>query len=276
VKAPRRSWFGTVLVRVKLDGEYVYLNDTNQYAALGATGHDGRPGLLLPSGEVMTITAMKDRRDRSETEYAITMEPDSDGAVRRTRKVYGTSFSSFHRRYVEMPPEERRRHYQEMVAGISQAAKARSLLITRYDYPGIEEFTVDIDRYAVVDDRYYYFTLPDSFAGLLSLRSDTRANPVYWGGPSDNTLKLTIDLPQGYRLSMPAEGKEVPLLEEKLPSKAGSVSITARTVKPGVLELTFRAMTAPALIPPEEYGKLLDVQRRLSHPRMRTVILERR
>ncbi len=276
VKAPPRSWFGTVLVRVKLEEEYVYLNDTNQYAALGATHHDGRPGILLPSGEIVTIAAMKDRRNRSETEYAITMKPDTDGAVRRTRNVYGTSFQSFHRRYVEMPPEERRRHFQEMVAGISQAAKADGELVTKYDdYPAVEEFAVDIDKYAVLDGDHYYFTLPDSFAGLLSLRSDTRANPVYWGSPSDTALKLTINLPRGYVLSLPAEGEAVTLLDEKLPSDAGSVTITAKTPKPGVLDLTFRAMTVPALIPPEDYGKLLDIQRRLAHPRMRTVILRR-
>ena len=58
---PMRTWFGSVLVRVKSGDEYVYLNDTNQYAAVGSTPHDGRPGILLPSGKLVTISSTEGR-----------------------------------------------------------------------------------------------------------------------------------------------------------------------------------------------------------------------
>ncbi|MFC1672251.1 DUF3857 domain-containing protein, partial [Planctomycetota bacterium] len=273
---PARNRFGSVLVRVKMGESHVYLNDTSQYAALGATPHDGRPGVLLPEGKIIVIEASGDRKDRNETEYTLTMKANGDGNITKTRRIYGTSFQSFHRRYAEMPPEERRRHFQEMVVGISQAATAEGELVTRYDtYPAIEEFSVNIDRYAVLDGDYCYFTLPDSFAGLLSLRSDTRANPLYWGSPSDTTLKLTINLPRGYTLCLPPPSEEVTLVHREFPTEAGAVKVWAGMEKPDVLQVTYRSLTSPALIPPEEYGKLLDIQKKLSHPRMKTVILKR-
>jgi hypothetical protein len=275
-KSPIRQWFNTVLVRVANNGNTVYLNDTNQYAILGATRHNGRPGICLTSGEIITINASPGKEDQARTTYTMTLMPDSSCVIKQTQQIYGTAFQSFHRGYAEMPPEERRRHYQEMVAAISQSAKAKSDLITQYkDYPAFEEFSVTIDQYAVIDGDYYYFTLPDSMSRLLSFRSDTRTNPIYWDSPSKQELMFTIKIPDGYHLCFPEVKDKAMLLNEQLPSEAGTITVKAEQAG-DILKMTYSAETLPAQIDPEAYGKLLDIQRRLSHPRMTTIILRKK
>ena len=65
------------------------------------------------------------------------------------------------------------------------------------------------------------------------------------------------------------------LVDREFPAQAGAVKVWAETGTPGVLQMTCRSLTAPALIPPEEYGRLLDIQKKLSHPGRRTVILKK-
>ena len=59
-KFPLPLYFQEPLVRIVLDGETIYLNDTDQYARLGTTPHDGRLGLPLANQNCEVIEAAKD------------------------------------------------------------------------------------------------------------------------------------------------------------------------------------------------------------------------
>ena len=58
-KFPLPQNFETPLVRISVDGEPCYLNDTDQYAQLGTTAHDGRLGIVLASHACEIIQAAK-------------------------------------------------------------------------------------------------------------------------------------------------------------------------------------------------------------------------
>ena len=58
-KFPMPQNFQSPLVRVVVDGEIYYLNDTDQYAQLGTTAHDGKLGIVPGTRRVETIQAAR-------------------------------------------------------------------------------------------------------------------------------------------------------------------------------------------------------------------------
>jgi transglutaminase-like putative cysteine protease len=271
IDCPQRSVFGSVLVRVKLDGAYVYLNDTDQYAELGTTPHDKRPSLLLSSGKIEPVAVAADKESRSETTYDITLAEDGSAEITYTRLIYGTGFSAFHRQYAEMPPEERRRHYLELVASLSQSAKAKGDLVTDYDsYPGRITFTATVDRYAVQDGDNFYFTLPAGMGNVLSLSQDERENPLFWGGETRATVISRITLPEAYTTVQLAP----PDIQWNAPEQAGT--ITYSTVRDpeqkNTLTVKQEIDLTSAIIPARYYPVLLETNRKLSHPAARTIL----
>ena len=271
-RCPELGYYNTVLVRLKLEDEMVYLNDTDQYAALGATAHDGAPGLVLPGGARFTIRAAEGLRDRETTHYTLKLDVNGDAVIERITCYYGMDFADFHRTFAEMTPEKRRRHYQEVVSNVSQAAVAEGPLTTSYNtYPGCERFTVRAPRFAVKDGKYLYFRLPAGLGGLMGRLADRRENPLYWPAPRRETLSVRIELPKGWRKVVLSP----PDVEWAAPEDAGRVTVRAQRDKDGLLTVTSEADLKPAVIPPSAYPKLLGLQQRLTHPSARTVLVER-
>jgi len=279
---PDASRFNEVLVCVETGGQRIYLNDTDQYAALGATPHGGYLGLALDTGEIFEIAAVPDRRDRTEIAYTLKLTADGDAEITRRRLIHGTAFAATHKQFAEMPPEERRRYHQELVATISKAATPAGELITRFDaYPGVEEFKVNAERFAVRDGAYLYFRVPGGLLGVPGVRADRRENPLYWSIPFRAEVAVQVELPEGVELVLkPANAEWV------MPGGAGTLSLSCEA--PGsaggapagkaarsVQRLRLRQrMTLPVgVIPSQAYDTLLEINRRLAHPGARTVLL---
>lgn len=272
LQSPQRGAFPTVLVRAAHGNELLYLNDTDHYAALGATRHDGRPALVLPAGTHTHVRAPRQYRNHTELMYDMALDENGDAVITRRRKYYGTAFGAFHRQYAEMTPEQRRRHYLELVAGVAQAARAASDLITRYDqYPGVEEFTVRVPRYAVRDGRSLYGTLPAGAITLPGLRADTRSTPYYWDGDSDMTITTRVLAPAAF-----AEAQLVPAnYTWYAPEQSGFIRCSSAwyTGATNTLTVTQEVRLRAAVIPADNYPEVLDANRRLTHAGMRTFLL---
>ncbi|NQU42726.1 DUF3857 domain-containing protein [bacterium] len=272
---PALAVFDSVLVRVSITDGKVYLNDTDQYAALGATPHDGRPGLLLSGKpQLIEIAALAEMGERSETRYEVALESNGDALITRSRFYFGMDFGAKNRQFAEMPPEERNRYYQEAVAAVSQSASAVSDLETDFSaYPGVENFTVRVERLAVRNDGYVYFSLPDSLYNLFGLRADERTNPLYWAGERNGRVSTTVLLPLEFQDVLLAPGR----IRWNAPGSDGSVRVrvveSGTEGRAGSLWLVHEVSLEPAVISPSSYGNLLDLNRRLSHPSARTVLL---
>src|SRR5262249_34418882 len=70
---PLPQHFQAPLVKVSLNGETYYLNDTDQYAQLGSTGYDGKLAIALGTGAFEVVRAAKDASDRTETTYTLSL-----------------------------------------------------------------------------------------------------------------------------------------------------------------------------------------------------------
>lgn len=267
---PQRSVFSDVLVRVTVDGNTMYLNDTDQYDALGATAHDGRYGLTLPDGTLMTIRAAAHRRNQGDVRYTIALDDDGNATIAYERRFHGTSYGRFHQRFAELQPEDRRRAFLEMVAGISQAAVATSDLTTEYTvYPGIERYSVHAPRYAVRDGDYLYVSLPGASVSVPGVVGDTRVNPVYWSLEDRATTVITLQLPPAFtnvQIAPAAIAWRAP---------AGGRVTFSTTHTNNVLTFVRRITMRPTVLDSHIYPELLEMNRTLSHPATRTVLVTR-
>jgi hypothetical protein len=266
---PLPNDFQLPLVKVTVDGEDYYLNDTDQYAQLGTTGSDGKLGIALGDQQIVTIHAAKNCSDKTETDYTISLSGDGNARIEISRWFYGQSYNGDNEYFSELPPEEREHYFQEAVSRVAQGARAVSDLTTKFDtYPGLEQFTVELDNYGVMDGKYLYFNLPFTPA-LFDTLSDQRALPMFISDESENVLRAEIQFPDGYR-----ETDIVPKNESFVAPGGSQASIT-RTDSDGKCIVTDQFDNLPGIINPKNYPALLTIQSALGSRSGTTFLLER-
>jgi transglutaminase-like putative cysteine protease len=271
---PQLNLFDQLLVRTTLEGREIYLNDSDQYGELGTTPHQRHPALAL-DGTTNRVLVAPALRDRERTDWIIALEGNGDATLTVTNWYYGSQCGAFRKEYEEMPPEERRRHFQGLVAEISQAAVATGELVTATTgYPGYRAFQVRAARYAVREQGTLTLQLPDPHLPLPSSRADQRIHPLLVNTPREWEWNGLIILPAGVR--------NVPVRPESaaytLPEGNGEVATEVRQERlaDGRLAIRIRhtVVITPAILPPHVYPALLEINRRLSHPGRRTVLAE--
>lgn len=266
---PLPQTFQTPLVRVAADGQNYYLNDTDQYARLGTTYHDGRLAVVLASQEMETVHASKGCEDKLETVYTLSLTDAGKTQLGISRHYFGTEYNAKRRFFSELPPEERRRYFQEIVSGVTQGAQPMGDLTTQFDtYPGVERFAVQVDNYAVVDGKYLYFDLPFT-PSLLPVGADHRALPLFISRHNENTVRTEIELPAGYKQIVIAPGGA----ELSAPG-GGGIARTVAKNESGKFVLTHDFETWPAIIDPKDYGQLLKLESALGQRGSRVFLLQ--
>ncbi|HXB58117.1 MAG TPA: DUF3857 domain-containing protein [Candidatus Acidoferrales bacterium] len=266
---PLPNDFQMSLVKVTVQGADYYLNDTDQYAQLGTTASDGKLGIALGSQKMMTIHAAKDCGDKTETDYAISVSDDGKAQIQVSRWFYGQNFNDNNEFFSELPPEERNHYFQEAVSRVAQGARAASDLTTKFDtYPGLEQFTVELDHYGVLDGKYLYFNLPFT-PTLFDELSDQRSLPLFVSDENENILRAEIQWPEGFR-----ETDIVPK-NENFTAPGGSQATITKTEADGKCVVTDQFDLTPGVIKPKNYPSLLNIQAALGSRSGTTFLLER-
>jgi hypothetical protein len=258
------------LVRVTVDGVTYYLNDTDQYAQLGSTAHDDRLAIVPATQTFETVKAAKDCLSKSDLFFSLALSDSGKARITVKQQYFGMEYNAKKKYFAELPPEEKNRYFQEMISGMAQGAKPVGDLTTKFDtYPGIEEFTVELDHYCVVDGKNYYFDLPFT-PSLFTAGADQRALPLFIPGTLDKTIRTEINLPPAFQrlVISPADAK----LE--LPAGAGS-AVASRTSAPGQYTITYQFDTTPAIISPADYPSVLKLQSTLGKKSARVFLLEK-
>ncbi|MFP4028967.1 MAG: DUF3857 domain-containing protein [Candidatus Brocadiia bacterium] len=290
---PHAAWFPGVLVRVEVDNKPIYLNDTGQYAALGATHYAGRPG-LTQNGTIAAIEPPESFEDRSFTRYAMAVTKSGDAVIQKTRRFYGISHGNRKKHWAELAPEERNRQHQELISALSQSAEPKGKLRTHFkSYPGEELFAARWERFAVREGNFLYFRIPESFADLFHFMADERENPLYFARNRRHTLIFDIVLPSGWKHTRFAP----PPIDWQSPSNLGRIKAQVKLISPleqkgdenipwvllettntkeprrTILRISYDVDLQPGIIDADRYDLLLDIMRRLKHLGSRTVCL---
>jgi hypothetical protein len=216
------------------------------------------------------VKAASDCANKTDTFYSLTLGNDGTARVGIRRQYYGLAYNTKNRFFSELPPEEKNRYFQEIVSSVAQAARPVGGLVTKFDtYPGIEEFTVEIDHYSVVDGKNLYFDLPFS-PTLFAAGADQRALPLFLPGQSQNSVHADIQLPPAFQQLVIA-----PVAENlNLPDGAGGVRVT-RTTAPGQYNIAYQLETTPAIISADDYPKVLKLESTLGKKSARVFLLEK-
>ena len=261
--------FQSPLVRIAVEDETYYLNDTDQYARLGSTPNDGHLAIALSDQAFEVVRAARDCRDKTETVYTLSLTDNGKTRVGISRHYYGGSYNTKNHYFSELPPEELKRFYQEAVSAVAQGARPIGDLATKFDcYPGLEQFTVEVDNYSVVDGKYSYFDLPFT-PSLFPLGADRRTLPLFISHENESTVRTEIELPPGFRQIDIAPKSEI--LE--VPGGAGNARITS-TDAVGKRVITHQLATSPAIISAQDYPAMLKVQSALGKRSSKVFLLE--
>jgi transglutaminase-like putative cysteine protease/predicted metal-binding transcription factor (methanogenesis marker protein 9) len=269
-KFPLPHEFQAVLVRVPLDGQGYYLNDTDQYSRLGATSHEGKLGITLSDQGYVTITPSRGAENSRSTIYQMAL--DKTGKVRMDirREYSGAAYGRMNKFFSELPPEERRRYYQEAVSKVAQGARPASDLKTDFGvYPGIEEFAVEIDNYAVVDGRYMYLDLPYAL-NLFPTYTDRHTLPLFIRDDRQETFRAEIRMPDGFKRVVIAPKSQ----NLTAPDGAGGIRVAA-SVSGGDWTVTQQLSEMSSVVSPQDYGALLSLESTLENRSSRLLLLER-
>jgi hypothetical protein len=266
---PLPESFQTPLVRITLDGVNYYLNDTDQYAQLGSTSCDGAMGIALSTQAWEVIHAAKDCEDATRTDYTLLLDDSGRTLLEVSRWYYGENFNEKNRYFSELPPEERKRYFQEAVSGAAQGAQPVGDLTTAFDtYPGLEQFSVIIDNYGIADGNYFYFNLP-SIPPLMPAGADQRALPLLVSQGNKNTVRIAVDLPPDFPKVLIAPKSE------NFVAGAETAHMTTQDTFGGCV-ITDEFETAPAIVSPGGYQAMLKVESALDRRSSKVFLLERK
>jgi len=261
----------------------LYLNDTDQYAALGSSAHEGKTALFCSSGKIDKITLDPKMNDRADSSYRIKIDDKGDAFITCKRTFYGTDYDRWKKKYKEISHEERIRHYQELAADISQSAVPAGKLKTEFSkYPGVETFSVSVKNFAVLEDKYLYLKLPGSLQRVLGLHADLRENPFLFNDATRNTRSYLLTLPKEYagKIAISPDSETW-----KLPSGAGSIAIITdkdqnkdnfgTTAKPDIV-IQQKVDIKPALISRHDFNSILMISSRIDNQKNQTLLMEKR
>lgn len=269
--SPQHGLFDALLVAVEANGRTYYLNDTDQYAPMGALTHELGQGLDLATGEFLILNAVPG--EETGTELAIRVELDEQGDARMSvrRNYRGMDAAAYHRRWSEMTPELQRRYKLEEVSAISKDAQPEGDWLVERTAGATEIFALRIPRLAVRDGNRLYLTLPMTGANALGLRSETRFTPFRFSGPARMDADLVLTFPGNMTVAelLPET------LEWSAPGGLASGAYRTEFTREGEPRLSIlrSRRVLPGLLPAADYPALYELNRRLSHPRNRTVMV---
>jgi transglutaminase-like putative cysteine protease len=274
-EVPALGYYSSPIVRVKTLGKVYYLNEGDQYSELGTSNFDGGYALSL-QGEVVPVEVEEPFKNRGRGDWRVELDEEGTASITITNWYYGTSVSGFRREYSEMLPEDRRRHHLELVSGISQSAVATSALVTDTKaFPGVRAFSVRAPKYATVEGGTMTLLVPDVAGGIFPFNEDTRETPMFVGDRSVSESTCTVVLPPGFdSVQMLPKG-----YDWTLPNGTGTFALDVREERldDGRLAIVFtrKSERACGKFPTEFYPSLLEYNRLLSRPSIRTLVVRR-
>jgi len=272
--------FSDVLVRVRdpeiLDGRYVYLNDTDRYAVLGATTHNGMLGVTLPGGDMIEISSSVECDFRKET-FFIRLAEEGAAVISYRTDNYSPLYGENKKAFSLMRLEERRRAFdQQIVPGkFSPAAALQGELSTDFSgYPGVISLSARDPNFGVRQGDFLLFTLPH-VSYLMKNLPEERLNPWYIEEASKFNLKIKVELPPGFEVVYMPESME----EKDVAGVPVSVDFQMKeeTKEDGDhrLLLNYTVKMEPAIVDPTAYQEIREVFQCLRSRNADTVLLKK-
>ena len=287
---PNVSRFSSALCRVKVKkggflwwgGETTtyYLGTENEYTPLGATAYDRSMFLDPATGGFGTIAAASgDLSDCEDETLSFSIRENGAVDIDFSLEQYGAAVGSARKRYAEMLPEIRSRHFQQMLGKIAQSASATRELVTDTEgYPFSLSFSAFVPDMAVVSGYAISFEVPQLAAHPFGVTGTVRELPIGVDGEETfETSRYRVVFPKGY-----TEVESLPeSLEIRNPANPGELwsgTVVTSEVKDDVLSVDIvvtRNIRRETMLP-AEYLAMLKEWNRLAGSKANSTIVVRR
>ena len=188
-------WFGG-------EEKTYFIGTESEYTPLGSTPYEGSTYIAPQdiSEEIKAVTPTEENLSSFKRETMICYVR-KDGAVdfEIENTTFGPSVGAFRKQYAEILPEDRARHYQELLGEIAQGASATGELETDYTgYPARLAYKAYVPDYAVIEDDRLTIALPAFYEQLFPIGGARRENPIGISGCYPEETSVKIVFPEGY------------------------------------------------------------------------------
>ena len=260
-----------------------YLGTENEYSPLGPSPYAGS-GVIDPvrgpePGQTIGGAALE-HPSRTRTSCILSVRENGAVDFDYVNELFGYGVGSFRKKYSEMLPEDRSRHFQQMLGGIAQSASATRELVTDVEgYPAKLSFSAYVPDYATVSGDAITLVLPEICEPMFNLTGSTRETPL--GVPAvtsseESVVKVTF--PEGY-----TEIEHLPGAMSLCSPGSGSDvwrSLDVKTEKDGdgrlvVTVTAHKPMRIESVLQPEYFALLKDYSRLSSSRANCTVVVAR-
>ena len=270
---PLYSFLDNILIRVKQNnGISLYLNDTDEYSELGTTAHQGCIGYNQSENKFFKIEAEQNKNDDFKIYYDLKLENNGEAELKVTKKYFGNLYSNTKEMFDKMRPEDRSRYYQKRIINISQSAIPTSDLFTNFNsYPGIEKYSAKISNYAILENDFFYFSLPLRLSFILNLDADKRLSPFFASNTESIKFYISVTLPDNYRniLIHPVSSSWY------LPNDSGNITISTIKNQNNKYQENISVKIDPDIYSPEAYQNLLRISKQVSSLEITSFLLEK-
>ena len=177
-----------------------FIGVENEYAPLGASSYEGCDYFDPQSGEFGVVTVTDPELSNSTAEKT-EIDVRENGAVDMTVEnvTYGVGVGTFRKRYIEILPEDRSRHYQSILGAISQAATATSDLEADTEgYPAKRRFSCFVPDYATVEGDTITLRIPPMLSTIPTFTGKVRLTPFAVGSEDLDSETVVVRFPEGY------------------------------------------------------------------------------
>jgi transglutaminase-like putative cysteine protease len=286
---PDVSEFSAALCRVRVeDGGFLFgggktreyfAGVESEYAPLGASSYAQSHYLDPATGGFGTVEPpADDLMPREETQIEIWVRANGAVDVDYERRLYGPEAGAFRKLYSEMLPEERSRHFQEVLGALSQSATATRELATDVEgYPATMRYSAYVPDYATVAGDAISINVPAVGFTPFPVGCAARKTPIGLSRQHGGTVVVKVvfpegydtveHLPEGYSLADPTDGTELYSLsaEHGLDSDGSAVVTLTRE----------RRAHGAKTLPRECAALLADYARMASSRSNRTIVVRR-
>ena len=260
--------FGDVLVYIpELN---IYLNDTDQYAVPGSTGHASLIGLDLKSARLTAIRPRHKAEDMTVTTFRIAVAENGSAEIDVTVELFGTDFNRHKRIYFEMTPEERRQFGEAVAARLLPGARLDKIKCDFSQYPGKVEFKFKADDFArPLAGGKLMFELPggNDLIDDVDAVEYNRRTPALRSESVRKVVKYRIKCPKGFRMDRRRPSRV------ELGRRNSSYFAEHSDVMRDQISIDARLVLPVELIQTCDYVELMNLQRDIARHFRRRIVL---
>ncbi|MBO5668367.1 MAG: DUF3857 domain-containing protein [Lentisphaeria bacterium] len=254
--------------RLLVQTEGHILNDSGLYGVPGVLRHED---CIVLDGQVVDYLMYGDSERNREVWCDIVLDRDLGARVSWTCQFYGSLQEREKERFARFTPALEKQYIEKFAAALSPQAKVVNWKFTPETRKNSSELsvTLDIPDIAVRTGKFAVLELPGfaMLSKLAALPAKKRQTPYLEAVSESLTINYSLTLPAGFRSVRNFYGEpEVHL------SGARKFCFEGKITDSGKLKLRCQVKKTSFLVPPENFGIMLDIHRKINNINNRKIL----